>query len=179
MQAACMARRVCVCLPQDCKAAPALSLHVCTPPAKSIVMLYCVRAHIYCCACKQIYYTVCVCVCVQGHLLESETYIGGKVAALEAGVFRSDLPLRFRCTASAYQGLIDRLDTDLTYAIKHEGKLQVCVCVCVCVCARARMLACNFLRLLSSTSVCYPLCARHIPRCPGVLGGPLACVEPG
>ncbi len=32
----------------------------------------------------------------QGHLLESETYIGGKVEAIESGVFRSDLPLRFR-----------------------------------------------------------------------------------
>ena len=41
----------------------------------------------------------------KGHLLESETYIGGKVEALESGVFRSDLPIRFKCKASAYQVL--------------------------------------------------------------------------
>ena len=37
------------------------------------------------------------------HLLESETYIGGKVEALEAGVFRSDLPCRFKLQPNAYQ----------------------------------------------------------------------------
>ena len=55
------------------------------------------------------------------HLLESETYIGGKVEALESGVFRSDLPTRFKCKASAYEGLIDCLDRDLSYAIKHDA----------------------------------------------------------
>jgi len=55
------------------------------------------------------------------HLLESETYIGGKVEALESGVFRSDLPTRFKCKQTAYQGLIDCLDRDLTYAITHEA----------------------------------------------------------
>ena len=39
----------------------------------------------------------------KGHLLESETYIGGKVEALESGVFRSDLPMRFKCKPEAYQ----------------------------------------------------------------------------
>lgn len=39
----------------------------------------------------------------KGHLLESETYIGGKVEALESGVFRADLPMRFKCKPSAYQ----------------------------------------------------------------------------
>jgi hypothetical protein len=43
------------------------------------------------------------CAGLQGHLLESETYIGGKVEAIESGVFRSDLPLRFRCKPTAYQ----------------------------------------------------------------------------
>lgn len=41
----------------------------------------------------------------KGHLLESETYIGGKVEALESGVFRADLPMRFKCRPSAYQVL--------------------------------------------------------------------------
>jgi hypothetical protein len=57
----------------------------------------------------------------KGHLLESETYIGGKVEALESGVFRSDLPTRFKCKQEAYQGLIDVLDRDLTYALTHEA----------------------------------------------------------
>ena len=39
----------------------------------------------------------------KGHLLESETYIGGKVEALESGVFRSDLETTFRVKPSAYQ----------------------------------------------------------------------------
>jgi DNA polymerase epsilon subunit 1 len=57
----------------------------------------------------------------KNHLLESETYIGGKVEALESGVFRADLPTRFKCKASAYQGLIDNLDRDLGYAIRHDA----------------------------------------------------------
>lgn len=31
-----------------------------------------------------------------GHVLDQETYVGGHVEALEAGVFRADLPCRFR-----------------------------------------------------------------------------------
>jgi len=39
----------------------------------------------------------------KGHLLESETYIGGKVEAIESGVFRSDLPLKFKLKPQAVQ----------------------------------------------------------------------------
>lgn len=38
-----------------------------------------------------------------GHLLESETYVGGHVEALEAGVFRSDIDTDFRITPAAIQ----------------------------------------------------------------------------
>lgn len=31
-----------------------------------------------------------------GHILESETYVGGHVEALESGVFRANIPCRFR-----------------------------------------------------------------------------------
>lgn len=31
-----------------------------------------------------------------GHVLDSETYVGGHVEALESGVFRSDIPSRFK-----------------------------------------------------------------------------------
>jgi len=36
-----------------------------------------------------------------GHLLASETYVGGQVEALEAGVFRSDIPTEFKIVPSA------------------------------------------------------------------------------
>ena len=49
----------------------------------------------------------------KGHLLESETYIGGKVEALESGVFRSDLPMRFKCKPEAYQ-----------VGCSHTGRVQ-------------------------------------------------------
>ena len=39
----------------------------------------------------------------EGHLLESETYVGGHVEALEAGVFRSDLPVQFKLVPDAFQ----------------------------------------------------------------------------
>jgi DNA polymerase epsilon subunit 1 len=38
-----------------------------------------------------------------GHLLASETYVGGHVEALEAGVFRSDVPTEFKIVPSAVQ----------------------------------------------------------------------------
>ena len=31
-----------------------------------------------------------------GHLIESESYIGARVEAIESGVFRADIPVRFR-----------------------------------------------------------------------------------
>ena len=59
------------------------------------------------------------------HLLESETYIGGKVEALESGVFRADIPCKFRCNPEGYQQLIDSIDQDLEYAINHDASWKV------------------------------------------------------
>ncbi|CAM9190271.1 unnamed protein product [Chrysoparadoxa australica] len=56
-----------------------------------------------------------------GHLLLSETYIGGHVECLETGVFRSDLPEKFQLVPSALQGLIDNIDRDLAFAIEVES----------------------------------------------------------
>lgn len=39
----------------------------------------------------------------EGHLLASETYVGGHVEALEAGVFRSDIPIDFKIVPAAVQ----------------------------------------------------------------------------
>ncbi|KAI3618947.1 dna polymerase catalytic subunit a [Moniliophthora roreri] len=60
-----------------------------------------------------------------GHLLASETYVGGHVEALEAGVFRSDIPTDFKITPSAVQKLIDDLDAALTFCIVEESKASI------------------------------------------------------
>jgi DNA polymerase epsilon subunit 1 len=39
----------------------------------------------------------------EGHLVASETYVGGHVEALEAGVFRSDIRTDFKIVPSAVQ----------------------------------------------------------------------------
>jgi DNA polymerase epsilon subunit 1 len=39
----------------------------------------------------------------EGHLLASETYVGGHVEALEAGVFRSDILTDFKIVPAAVQ----------------------------------------------------------------------------
>ncbi|KAL1944013.1 hypothetical protein VTO73DRAFT_3831 [Trametes versicolor] len=57
-----------------------------------------------------------------GHLLASETYVGGHVEALEAGVFRSDIETHFKIEPSAVQKLIDDLDAALTFCIVEESK---------------------------------------------------------
>ncbi|KAK0199787.1 hypothetical protein DFS33DRAFT_1388090 [Desarmillaria ectypa] len=57
-----------------------------------------------------------------GHLLASETYVGGHVEALEAGVFRSDIQTDFKIVPAAVQQLIDELDAALTFCIVEESK---------------------------------------------------------
>lgn len=61
----------------------------------------------------------------EGHILESETYVGGHVEALEAGVFRSDIPTDFRIDPSAMQALIDDLDKALQFSITEEGHMTL------------------------------------------------------
>ncbi|KAI6112282.1 hypothetical protein EDD16DRAFT_1176350 [Pisolithus croceorrhizus] len=58
----------------------------------------------------------------EGHLLASETYVGGHVEALEAGVFRGDIPADFKIVPAAVQKLIDDLDAALTFCIVEESK---------------------------------------------------------
>ncbi|KAF9044418.1 hypothetical protein BJ165DRAFT_1528961 [Panaeolus papilionaceus] len=61
----------------------------------------------------------------EGHLLASETYVGGHVEALEAGVFRSDIPTDFKIVPSAVQQLIDDLDAALKFCIVEESKCSL------------------------------------------------------
>lgn len=76
-----------------------------------------------------------------GHLLASETYVGGHVEALEAGVFRSDIATDFKIVPSACQQvrtttfsilvrrssaqLIDDLDAALKFCITEESKCSL------------------------------------------------------
>jgi DNA polymerase epsilon subunit 1 len=39
----------------------------------------------------------------KGHLLESETYVGGHVEAKESGIFRADIPNKFKLNSDVIQ----------------------------------------------------------------------------
>lgn len=87
-----------------------------------------------------------------GHVLDSETYVGGHVEALESGVFRSDIPCRFkmvltppRCLWSdddffsivlsvspphlqnpaAFDFLLQRVERTMRHAIEEEEKIPL------------------------------------------------------
>lgn len=55
-----------------------------------------------------------------GHVLHQETYVGGHVEALESGVFRADIPCRFRLVPEAIDGLVERLPRTLAHAVEVE-----------------------------------------------------------
>ena len=57
-----------------------------------------------------------------GHLLESETYVGGHVESIEAGVFRSDIPTDFALDTTAVDELLQDLDAALQFSITVEEK---------------------------------------------------------
>ncbi|TFK24084.1 DNA polymerase epsilon catalytic subunit A [Coprinopsis marcescibilis] len=61
----------------------------------------------------------------EGHLLASETYVGGHVEALEAGVFRSDISTDFKIVPAAVQQLIDDLDSALKFCITEESNCKL------------------------------------------------------
>ncbi|KAL8831351.1 MAG: hypothetical protein Q9191_000907 [Dirinaria sp. TL-2023a] len=58
----------------------------------------------------------------EGHLLESETYVGGHVESIEAGVFRSDIPVNFALDVTAFDELIQDLDAALRFSVEVEEK---------------------------------------------------------
>ena len=49
----------------------------------------------------------------EGHLLASETYVGGHVEALEAGVFRSDIPTHFKIDPKGAQKVRYNVDISI------------------------------------------------------------------
>ncbi|XP_058137158.1 DNA polymerase epsilon catalytic subunit A [Dasypus novemcinctus] len=60
-----------------------------------------------------------------GHVLDAETYVGGHVEALESGVFRSDIPCRFKMNPAAFDLLLQRVEKTVTHALEEEEKVPV------------------------------------------------------
>ncbi|KAF5521697.1 DNA polymerase epsilon catalytic subunit A [Colletotrichum aenigma] len=56
----------------------------------------------------------------EGHLLDSETYVGGHVESIEAGVFRADIPVNFAVDPGAVDELLKDLDAALKFSITVE-----------------------------------------------------------
>lgn len=61
----------------------------------------------------------------EGHLLESETYVGGHVESLESGVFRSDIPSDFKIQPSAISELLSDLKNSIEFCIEVEHNKKV------------------------------------------------------
>lgn len=55
-----------------------------------------------------------------GNLIESETYIGGHVECLQVGVYRHDIPVKFKLNQNAYQKLINEIDTTIDFCARIE-----------------------------------------------------------
>lgn len=60
-----------------------------------------------------------------GHLLESETYVGGHVESLEAGVFRSDIPSDFKIDPTVIDELLNDLPHALQFCIEVENNAKL------------------------------------------------------
>ncbi|XP_011188337.1 DNA polymerase epsilon catalytic subunit 1 [Zeugodacus cucurbitae] len=61
----------------------------------------------------------------EGHVLDSETYVGGHVEALESGVFRADIPCRFRLDPNMVNKLKDNVTKVLVHAIEVEEGVPI------------------------------------------------------
>lgn len=53
-------------------------------------------------------------------LTVQETYVGGHVEALESGVFRADIPCRFRLVPEALERLLEAVPRTLAHALEVE-----------------------------------------------------------
>lgn len=60
-----------------------------------------------------------------GHVLDQETYVGGHVEALESGVFRSDIPCRFKLIPEIFDTLIAGVEKTLKHAIEEEENVPI------------------------------------------------------
>lgn len=55
-----------------------------------------------------------------GHLIDSETYIGGKVECLHNGIYRSDLETNFEIDPSAYETLMNQVGDVIKFCVEEE-----------------------------------------------------------
>uniref|UniRef100_A0A0K0CTA2 DNA polymerase epsilon catalytic subunit n=1 Tax=Angiostrongylus cantonensis TaxID=6313 RepID=A0A0K0CTA2_ANGCA len=60
-----------------------------------------------------------------GHRIESETYVGGHVEALQAGIFRADIPCRFRLAPAALKNLRDSVPNTLERELLRECNISL------------------------------------------------------
>ena len=60
-----------------------------------------------------------------GHVIDSETYVGASVEALESGIFRADIPCKFKLSSDAIQLLIDDVKRTMQRAIEVEEKVPL------------------------------------------------------
>lgn len=60
-----------------------------------------------------------------GHRIESETYVGGHVEALEAGVFRADVPTRFRLSSPHLTQLKNEVEETLRKELAREFEVTL------------------------------------------------------
>lgn len=61
----------------------------------------------------------------EGHLLESETYVGGHVESLESGVFRSDIASDFKIQPAAISELLRDLHSSIKFCIEVENGMPL------------------------------------------------------
>ncbi|GEQ71873.1 hypothetical protein JCM33374_g5559 [Metschnikowia sp. JCM 33374] len=60
-----------------------------------------------------------------GHLLESETYVGGHVESLESGVFRSDIANDFKIQPAAIDELLQDLRKSIEFCVEVENGKKI------------------------------------------------------
>jgi DNA polymerase epsilon subunit 1 len=60
-----------------------------------------------------------------GHLIDSETYIGGHVECLNVGVYRSDIPVKFKLDPSTYEYLIENIDNYIKFCLQIESNTDI------------------------------------------------------
>lgn len=60
-----------------------------------------------------------------GKLIDSDTYTGGTVECLQQGVYRSDIPVKFRLVKEGYERLIEETDDIIKFAVEIEGGAKV------------------------------------------------------
>ena len=58
-------------------------------------------------------------------MIDSDTYTGGTVECLQRGVYRSDIPVKFKLSKDGFQKLINEVDDIMKFAIQIEQGQKV------------------------------------------------------